>query len=173
MEELPITFHDVGEPPDNVNIEESSSPELDAEIESHVEALERRDAGRFSDRVGHIHRGPERPRHNDGRQSRRTQHCQRRQRRNDDDGQDEQPHGRVGSLRAGLILSIVLTVISVVAVAVLFATDSGGPTPPPNIEIKTRQPTLDSYITLQPPPPLHHWAPVKQTPLRLPKRTSN
>jgi hypothetical protein len=48
MEESPLTFDDVGEPLDYVNVEDSFSPELHAEIESHVAGVEQRDADRFS-----------------------------------------------------------------------------------------------------------------------------
>ena len=74
MEELPLTFDDVSEPSNNVNIEDSSSTELDAELESEVAAVEQRDANRFSDRVERTHRARRQPRLSDGRQSRRAQH---------------------------------------------------------------------------------------------------
>jgi hypothetical protein len=72
MEEPPITFETIGESPDNLNIEDNSSPELQAEIDSHVEAVEQRDADRFSDRIKHTQRAPGRLRRCDGHQPHRA-----------------------------------------------------------------------------------------------------
>lgn len=72
MEAPTLTFNNVGEPPDDLSIKDSSSVDLDAEIESHVEAVEQRD----TNRVEQTRRAPVQ-RHRDGRQSRRTRHCRR------------------------------------------------------------------------------------------------
>lgn len=179
MEEPPITFDDVGEPPDYVNIEDSSSPKLDDEIESQVAAVEQRDADRFSNRVEQTHRAPIWPRRRDRSQSRRAQHGQRRAhgqrrpRRDDSDEQDDEQQQRNSrSLRAGLFLIIALTAIPVIAVLVMFASNSGAPTAPPDIDITPRKPTTDAYISIQPAPPPPTIPLVKQTPLHLPQRSS-
>jgi hypothetical protein len=172
--EPPITFDDISEPPDYVNIEDSSSPELDDEIESHVEAVEQRDADSFSARVERSHRGPRRQRRDNRRAQRRPSGRQRPRRKDDDDEQqDEQPRGRIGSLRAGLAVTVYLIALSAILVVVLFATDFGAPTAPPDIEITPRKPTTDVYLTIQPPPPATPLPAVKQTPLRLPNRRIN
>lgn len=157
MEEPPLTFETVGDSPDNLNIEDNSAPELQAEIESHVAAVEQRDADRFSDRIKHTHRAPGRLRRCDSHQPHRAQQGQRRARRDDDEQQDEQPQGRFGSLRAGLIVTIGLTVISTLLVLVLFVSNSGAPTAPPNIEIRSlNTPSItpsDIQLVIQAPPP--------------------
>lgn len=158
MEEPPITFDNVGELPHYVDIEDNSSPELQAEIESHVAAVEQRDADRFSDRIKHTHRAPGRLRRCDGHQPHRAQQGQRRARRDDDDEQqDEQPQSRFGSLRAGLIVTIGLTALSALLVLVLFVSNSGAPTAPPNIEIRSHAaPPItpaDIQLVIQAPPP--------------------
>jgi hypothetical protein len=171
MEEPPTTFDNPPEPPDYVDVNAGSSFELDAEIESHVESVEMRDAEQFSDRVERTHRGPRQTRRHSRRAQRRPSR-QRRPDRDDTDEQDEQPRGRFGSPRVGLLLTVALTVISFISVVVLFATNAGAPTAPPAIDTTPRKPTTDSYISIQPAPPPPTIPPVKQTPLRLPKRSS-
>lgn len=181
MEEPPIREDEfIGEPPEYIEPVDGSAADLDAQIESHVAAVEQRDADHFSHRVEQTHPAP-RPSRRPGRQPRRDrQHGQRRGQgarraaRDDDDQQqqDGEPQGRSRSIRAGLILTIVLTAISVVAVLVIFASNGGAPSAPPNIEIKTRTFSFDSYPTIQPPAAATPLPAVKQTRLRLPRRSS-
>jgi hypothetical protein len=141
MEEPPVTCDNVGEPPDYVDIEDSPSLELHAEIQSHVEAIERRDADHFSGRVGQTHRtrtARAAAMGNSHAAPKRANPAATTSRTN-----SPRP---LRLLRIGL----ALTIVSVNFCLVLFISNSGVPTTQPDIEITSHQLTADSYLTIRP-----------------------
>ena len=131
----------------------SKTNDDDSQIERHIDAIEQRDAESFSERVV-TRRAPGKRRSSCDRRSQCNQchnsgQCRQCSRPNDDE-QDDQPRGRFGTLRTGLVITIIFTVVAVLAYLVLFAINSGSPTQAPNISITRPQTVVDPNA----PPPL-------------------
>ena len=178
MEEPPINYDYLAEPDAELLSGSEIDPFADAEIESRVDRVEMRDAAVFSARTASTHRA-DRP----GRTSRRNKSTPRPsgKRRNsrpsantdeneDDDGKSNGlfRRGRPGMLRAGLVLTIVLTILAAFLCIIVFIINSGPKLAPTDVTINS--PVINSnYLKLEPPPPAKPTPRVKPTRLHLVK----
>jgi hypothetical protein len=123
-----------------------------SQIEHHIETVEQRDAESFSQRVATDRAsGKRRSGHRRSQRGWRNSSGQRRCRpTRDDEQQDDQPRGRFGTLRIGLVITIIFTTVAVLACLVLFTTNSGSRTQLPHISITLPQTVVDPNA----PPPL-------------------
>jgi len=180
MKEPPINFDHLREPDTELLHETEFDTFADAEIESRIDRVEMRDAAVFSARTASTHRA-DRP----GRTSRRNKSTPRPpgKRRNsrpsantdENDGEDDDGksnglfrRGRPSMLRAGLVLTVVLTILAAFLCIIVFIINSGPKLAPTNVTINS--PVINSnYLKLVPPPPAKPTPRVKPTRLHLVK----
>jgi hypothetical protein len=177
MGEPPINSDDLGEPGTELLHETEFDHFAAAEIESRIDAIEMRDAQSFSARTNSSasKRGARR---NNNKAAKRPTGKRRSSRPSGDgDGDDAGVDaggnslfrsGRFGTLRAGLVLTIFLTLISIIGCLFIFIINSGPKLAPTNVTITP--PEINSnYTVLVPPPPSKPTPPVKPTRLHLAK----
>lgn len=143
------------EPPYN-NFELQPEPDyLDQDygselIESHVEAVEMRDATKHSARFER-HRPARRRSNNSG--SNRKRSSRHRNSYSDDDDSDDRAHsnGR-GIFRYGIVVTSGIAGLAVLGILIVFAVSHGSRSPHRVIEIKPLSTANDVYPTIQPKP---------------------
>ena len=179
MEEPPINYDYLAEPDAELLSGSEIDPFADAEIESRVDRVEMRDAAAFSARTASTHRA-DRPGRSSSRRNKPSSRPSGKRRNsrpsaNTDENEDDDGkstglfrRGRPGMLRAGLVLTIALTILAAFLCIIVFIINSGPKLAPTNVTINS--PVINSnYLKLVPPPPAKPTPRVKPTRLHLVK----